>query len=65
MVQEKITRIKRGGYKEMKLKHYTADSYKKALGEVQFPNYESFANVNGLYNFHYKINRSLWQNSAC
>ena len=48
----KITRVKRGGHKEIKLgslKNYTFDVYEKPLGEIKFHDYENFDNVNGAY----------------
>ena len=38
------------------LKNYTIDSYKEALKQLNFPNYETFDDVNGTYsNFFQKI----------
>ena len=55
----KITRIKRGGHKQIKFpsfKIYTIDSYKKALAEINFPEYKDFDNVNDAYsNFIQKL----------
>ena len=55
----KITRIKRGGHKQIKfrsLKNYTIDGYEKALVEINFPEYKSFDNVNDAYsNFIQKL----------
>ena len=45
----KISRIKRGTYKQIKyrsLKNYSADIYEEALGRVDFPNYHNFENIN-------------------
>ena len=47
----KITRIKRSGHKQIKFhsfKNYTIDGYEKALVEINFPEYKSFDNMNGL-----------------
>ena len=55
----KITRIKRGGHKQIKsrsFKNYTTDGYEKALVEVNFPEYKNFDNVNDAYsNFIQKL----------
>ena len=48
----KITRIKRGGHKQIKFcsfKNYTIDGYEKALVEINFPEYKNFENVNNAY----------------
>ena len=49
----KISRIKAGGAHKYlnfhSLKIYTADYYKEALQQVDFPNYESFGDVNEAY----------------
>ena len=48
----KITRIKRGGHKQIKFrsfKNYTIDGYEKALVEINFPEYKNFDNVNDAY----------------
>ena len=45
----KMVTIERDGNKEIKsrsLRNYPDDCYEKALGEVNFPNYEDFDNVN-------------------
>ena len=51
----KITRIKRGGHKQIKFrsfKNYTFDGYEKALAEINF----CFGNVNDAYsNFIQKL----------
>ena len=56
----KTSRIKIGGAHKYlnfhSLKHYTTDSYKDALKQVDFPNYENFGDVNGAYsNFFQKL----------
>ena len=55
----KITRIKRGGHKQIKFrsfKNYTIDGYEKALVEINFPEYKSFDSVNDAYsNFIQKL----------
>ena len=48
----KITRIKRGGHKQItfrSFKNYTIDGYEKALVEINFPKYKKFDNVNDAY----------------
>ena len=49
----KISRIKTGGiYKHLNfcsLENYTADYYKEALKQVEFPNYENFVDINEAY----------------
>ena len=57
---QKISRIKTGGankyLKFHSLKNYTADYYKEAVQQVDFPNYESFGDVNEAYsNFFQKL----------
>ena len=58
-VQEKIIKSKRGVHKRItfrSFKKYTADAYKDALKEVNFPNYELFNSVNEVSsNFFQKI----------
>ena len=55
----KITRIKRGGHKEItfrSFKSYTIDGYEKALVDINFPEYKKFDNVNDAYsNFIQKL----------
>ena len=55
----KITRIKRGGHKQItfrSFKNYTIDGYEKALVEINFPEYKKFDNVNDAYsNFIQKL----------
>ena len=56
----KISRIKTGGahkYLNLRsLKNYTADYYKEALKQIDFPNYENFGDVNEAYsNFFQKL----------
>ena len=55
----KITRIKRGGHKQIKFrtfKNYTIDGYEKVLVEINFREYKSFDNVNDAYsNFIQKL----------
>ena len=56
----KISRIKTGGAHKYlnfrSLKNYTTDYYKEALQQVDFPNYESFGDVNEAYsNFFQKL----------
>ena len=55
----KITRIKRGGQKQIKFrcfKYYTIDGYEKVLVEINFPEYKNFGNVNDAYsNFIQKL----------
>ena len=55
----KITRIKRGGHKQIKFrsfKNYPIDGYEKFLVETNFPEYKSFGNVNDAYlNFIQKL----------
>ena len=55
----KITRIKRGGHKQItfrSFKNYTIDGYEKALVEINFPEYKNFDNVNDAYsNFIQKL----------
>ena len=50
---KKFSRIKTGGahkYLNFRLlKNYTADYYKEALQQVDFPNYETFGDVNEAY----------------
>ena len=57
--RRKITRIKRGGHKQIKsrfFKNYTVDGYEKPLVEINFPEYKSFDNVNDAYsNFIHRI----------
>ena len=48
----KITRIKRGGHKQIafhSFKNDTTDGYKIALVEISFPEYKKFDNVNDAY----------------
>ena len=48
----KITKIKRGGHKQIKFrsfKNYTIDGYEKVLVEINFPEYKNFDNVNDAY----------------
>ena len=47
----KITRIKRGGHKQIKFRslNYTTDSYEKALVKTNFPECKNFENVNDAY----------------
>ena len=48
----KITKIKRGGHKQIKIcsfKNYTSDGYEKALVEINFPKYKNFDNLNDAY----------------
>ena len=55
----KITRIKRGGYKQIKFrsfKNYTIDGYEKALVDINFPENKKFDSVNDAYsNFFQKL----------
>ena len=56
----KISRIKTGGTHKYlnfrSLKSYTADYYKEALKQIDFPNYENFGDVNEAYsNFFQKL----------
>ena len=55
----KITRIKRGGHKQItfrSFKNYTIDGYEKALVDINFPEYKKFDNVNDAYsNFIQKL----------
>ena len=55
----KITRIKRGGHKQItfrSFKNYTIDGYEKALVEINFLDYKNFDNVNDAYsNFILKL----------
>ena len=56
----KISRIKTGGTHKYlnfrSLKNYTADYYKEALKQTDFPNYENFGGVNEAYsNFFQKL----------
>ena len=58
--RRKISRIKTGGaHKHLNfrsLKNYTADYYKEALKQIDFPNYENFGDVNEAYsNFFQKL----------
>ena len=57
--RRKITRIKRGGLKQIKFcsfKNYTIDGYEKALVEINFPEYKNFDNMNDAYsNFIQKL----------
>ena len=49
---KKITRIRRGGYKQIKLcsfKNYTIGDYEKALIQINFAEYKIFDNVNDGY----------------
>ena len=44
------------------MKNYTTDYYKKALKQVDFPNYENFGDINEAYsNFFHQL-LSYWQN---
>ena len=56
---KKISRIKRGMYKQIRyrsLKNYSADIYEEALSSVDFPNYRNFENINDAYsNFIQKV----------
>ena len=49
----KISHLKTGGVHKYlnfrSFKNYTVDSYKEALKQLDFPNYESFDDVNGAY----------------
>ena len=47
----KISRIKRGGHKQIKFRslNYTTDSYEKALVKTNFPECKNFENVNDAY----------------
>ena len=49
----KVSRIKTGGVHRYlnfrSLKNYSADHYKEALKQVQFPNYKNFDDVNEAY----------------
>ena len=48
----KITRIKRGGHKQIKsrsFKNYTMDGYEKVLAEINFLLYKNLGNVNDAY----------------
>ena len=56
----KISRIRTGGAHKYlnfhSLKNYTIDYYQEALQQVDFPNYESFGDVNEVYsNFFQKL----------
>ena len=55
----KITRIKRGGHKQIKFrpfKNYTLEGYEKAVVKINFPEYKIFDNVNDAYsNFIQKL----------
>ena len=55
----KVTRIKRGGQKQIKFrcfKYYTIDGYGKVLVEINFSEYKNFDNVNDAYsNFIQKL----------
>ena len=56
----KISRIKTGGAHKYlnfrSLNNYTADYYKEALKQIDFPNYEYFGDVNEAYsNFFHKL----------
>ena len=58
--KRKVSRIKTGGAHKYlnfcSLKNYTADYYKEALQQVDFPNYESFGDANEAYsNFFQKL----------
>ena len=59
----KITRIKKGGHKQIKLrsfKNYAIDGYEETLIEFNFPDYKNFDNVNVAYsNFIQKQVSSL------
>ena len=55
-----ISRIKTGGAHKYlnfcSLKNYTADYYKEALKQIDFPNYKNFGDVNEAYsNFFHKL----------
>ena len=60
---KKITRIRRGGYKQIKFrsfKNYTIGDYAKALIEINFAEYEIFDNVNdGYSNFIHKLMEAI------
>ena len=55
----KFSRTKLGTHKQItfrSLKNYTAEANKEALGDVNFPNYENFSDVNKAYeNFIQKL----------
>ena len=55
----KITRIKRGGHKQItfcSFKNYTIDGYEKAVVEINFPEYKKVNSVNDAYsNFIQKL----------
>ena len=55
----KITRIKRGGHKQItfhSFKNYTINGYEKALVKIDFPEYKKYDNVNDAYpNFIQKL----------
>ena len=57
--KRKITRIKKGGHKQIKLrsfKNYAIDGYEETLIEFNFPDYTNFDNVNVAYsNFIQKL----------
>ena len=59
----KISRTRRDDHKEIKLssfKNYTVDGYEKVLGEINFPDYENFDNVNNAYsNFIQKLMNAI------
>ena len=58
----KISRITTGGAHKYfhSLKNYSADYYKEALKQVDFPNYENFGDVNEAYsNFFQKLMRAI------
>ena len=49
----KISRIKRGSHKQIKLlsfKHYTVHLFEQELSKLNFPNYRNFNDINEAYN---------------
>ena len=58
-VPSTISKIKTGAHKYwnfLSLKSYTADYYKEALQQIDFPNYENFDDLNETYsNFFQKL----------
>ena len=65
----KISRKGRDDHKEIKFssfKNYTVDGYEKVLGEINFPNYENFDNVNNAYsNFVQKLMNAIGKVGVC
>ena len=61
--KKKITRIRRGGYKQIKFrffKNYTIGDYEKALIESNFSEYRIFDNVNDVYSsFIHKLMEAI------